>query len=138
MNVAVVDGQGGGIGKSIVEKLKAARIPGVRITALGTNSTATGQMLRAGADEGATGENAIVVTAARSDVIVGVIAVLAANSMLGELTPAMARAIGESQAYKVLLPVNRCHICVVSSKEANLSESIDDAVRAVADFCQGK
>lgn len=136
MNVAVVDGQGGGIGKAIVEKLKAARIPDVWITALGTNSTATGQMLRAGADEGATGENAIVVSAARADVIVGVIAVLAANSMLGELTPAMARAIGESQAYKVLLPVNRCHICVVSAKVANLSESIDHAVRAVEDYCK--
>lgn len=135
MRVAVVDGQGGGIGKSIVEKIKAAEIPDLEILALGTNATATGQMLRAGAHEGATGENAIVHNIKEVDIVVGVIAVLAANSMLGELTPKMVEAIGGSKAYKILLPINRCGIHVVGVKDANLSSLIEDTVLAIREHC---
>jgi len=104
MRIAVVDGQGGGIGKAIVEKLRK-ELPGdVEIIALGTNSAATVLMLKAGANEGATGENAIVYNADKVDVIMGVIGIIAANSMMGELTPLMARAIAESPAKKVLIP----------------------------------
>ncbi len=138
MRIAVVDGQGGGIGKAIVERIKAAHLDRVEVLALGTNATATGQMLRAGADEGATGENAIVRNMAEVDVVIGVIAVLAANSMLGELTPAMAEAIGESKAHKILLPINRCGIHVVGVKEMNLSALIDDAVLAISDYCSNR
>ena len=92
MRIAVVDGQGGGIGRAIVDKLKTA-LPEVEVIALGTNSAATGQMLRAGADEGATGENAIVHNMKFVDIVVGVIAIINANSMMGELTPRMAQAI---------------------------------------------
>ena len=92
MRIAVIDGQGGGIGKAIVEKLRKEMQEGIDIVALGTNSTATSIMIKAGANEGATGENAIVYNAPRVDVIVGAIGIIAANSMLGELTPAMARA----------------------------------------------
>lgn len=130
MVIAVVDGQGGGIGKAIVEKVKAA-MPQLRVIALGTNSAATGQMLRAGADEGATGENAIIYNMQYADIVVGVIGILSANSMMGELSPAMAAAIGGSHAYKVLLPVNRCHIHVVSVEEAPLGKHIDHAVEAI-------
>lgn len=133
MRIAVVDGQGGGIGKAIVEKIKFA-LPEIEILALGTNSVATGQMLRAGADEGATGENAIVHNMKYVDIIVGVIAILNANSMMGELSPRMAEAIGESRAFKVLLPINRCNIQVVSVVEAPLGIHIDNAVQAIKEY----
>lgn len=133
MRIAVVDGQGGGIGRAIVEKIKAG-IPNVEVLALGTNSVATGQMLRSGADEGATGENAIVHNMNYVDIVVGVIAIINANSMMGELTPKMACAIGESRAFKVLLPINRCHIHVVSVEEATLNVHIDNAVKAIKEY----
>lgn len=135
MVVAVVDGQGGGIGRAIVEKVKAA-MPQLRVIALGTNSAATGQMLRAGADEGATGENAIIYNMQYADIIVGVIGILSANSMMGELSPAMAAAIGGSGAYKVLLPVNRCHIHVVSVEQVSLGKHIDHAVEAIRAYME--
>lgn len=136
MIVAVVDGQGGGIGKSIVERLRA-ELPEVRIVALGTNAIATGQMLRAGADDGATGENAIVHNMKHVDIVVGVIGILSANAMMGELTSAMATAIGGSHTYKVLLPINRCHIHVVSVEKAPLGKHIENAVEAIKSHIKG-
>lgn len=136
MVIAVVDGQGGGIGRAIVEKIKEA-MPGIRVIGLGTNSVATGQMLRAGADDGATGENAIVHNMQQADIVVGVIGILNANSMMGELSPAMASAIGGSPAYKVLLPINRCHIHVVSVEDAPLGKHIDNAVEAIKRYING-
>lgn len=133
MNIAVVDGQGGGIGRAIVEKVKKA-FPEVNVIALGTNSAATGMMLRAGADEGATGENAIIHNMAHVDVVMGVIGILNANSMMGELTPAMAAAIGGSHTYKILLPINRCHIHVVSVMEMTLGEHIDNAMDVLREY----
>ncbi len=133
MRIAVVDGQGGGIGRAIVEKLRAA-LTNVEIVALGTNSAATGQMLRAGADDGATGENAIVHNMKSVDIVVGVIAIINANSMMGELSPKMAQAIGESRAFKVLLPINRCNIHVVSVEEVPLSVHLDNAVKTIREY----
>lgn len=135
MVIAVVDGQGGGIGRAIVEKIKAA-MPETRVIGLGTNSVATGQMLRAGADDGATGENAIVHNMQHVDLVVGVIGILNANSMMGELTPAMAAAIGGSHTYKVLLPINRCHIHVVSVEDVPLGKHIDHAVEAIKQYIE--
>lgn len=131
--IAVVDGQGGGIGKAIVDRVKKT-FPEVEVLALGTNSAATGQMLRAGADEGATGENAIVHNMQHADVVMGVIGIINANAMMGELTPAMAEAIGSSHAYKILLPINRCHIHVVSVEEQPLGVHIDNAVEALREY----
>lgn len=133
MVIAVVDGQGGGIGKAIVEKLKAA-MPQMRVIALGTNAVATGQMLRAGADDGATGENAIIHNMQHVDIVVGVIGILNANSMMGELSPAMAAAIGGSHTYKVLLPINRCHIHVVSVEDVPLGKHIENAIEAIEEY----
>lgn len=133
MNIAVVDGQGGGIGKAITEKVKKA-FPEFNVIALGTNAVATGQMLRAGADEGATGENAIIHNMNHVDVVIGVIGILNANAMMGELTPGMAAAIGGSHTYKILLPVNRCHIHVVSVEDMPLGDHIDNAVKALAEY----
>ncbi|MDO5491923.1 MAG: DUF3842 family protein [Bacillota bacterium] len=133
MRVAVVDGQGGGIGRAIVERIRK-EFPDITITALGTNSTATGQMVRAGADEGATGENAIIHNMQHVDVVMGVIGILNANAMLGELSPAMATAIGGSHTYKILLPINRCHIHVVSVRDIPLSVHLDNAVEALREY----
>lgn len=129
--IAVIDGQGGGVGKALVEKLRQTFGREVYIVALGTNSSATSPMLKAGADAGATGENAIVVNAGRVDVIMGALGILAADAMLGEITPAMARAVGQSEADKILVPINKCSLSVVGVKNLSFGEYMDEAVAAV-------
>lgn len=131
MRIAVIDGQGGGIGKAIVEKIRNEFGDAVEIIALGTNALATSAMLKNGADEGATGENAIVFNADKVDIITGAIGIIAANAMLGELTPAMARAIGESPAKKVLIPMNRCNIQIAGVTGTTLLQYIEDAVQLI-------
>jgi NAD(P)-dependent dehydrogenase (short-subunit alcohol dehydrogenase family) len=131
MRIAVVDGQGGGIGKAIVEKFRQVFGEGIQIVALGTNSLATSLMLKAGANEGATGENAIVYNAPKVDIILGPIGIICANSLLGELTPLMARAIAESCAKKVLIPLNRCNVTVAGTQNKPLPHYIDDAIEIV-------
>lgn len=138
MRIAVVDGQGGGIGKAVVEKLRANLGNGIDILALGTNPLATALMLKAGAQEGASGENAIVFNASRVDIIVGSVGIIAANAMLGELSPAMAKAIAESNAKKVLIPLNRCSILVAGTKNEPLPNYIEDAVRIIKDIIENK
>ena len=113
IKLAIVDGQGGGIGKVITEKLRNEFGEEFEIFAFGTNALATSAMLRAGANEGATGENAIVQNMPEMDIIVGTLGVVLAHSMLGELTPPMAEAIAKSKARKVLLPINRCGIDII-------------------------
>lgn len=127
MRIAVVDGQGGGMGKTLVEKIRQLLGNEVEIVALGTNALATAAMLKAGADEGATGENAIVVNAPKVDYIVGSVGILSANSMLGELTPRMAAAIAESPAQKVLIPLNRCGLFIVGTRDEPLIKYIEEA-----------
>lgn len=132
MRIAVIDGQGGGIGKSIVEKLRKELMEDIEIVALGTNSLATSFMMKAGANEGATGENAIVYNSSKVHIIIGAIGIIAANSMLGELTPTMAKAIAESPAKKVLLPLNLCNIEVVGvDKSEPLPHLIDKVVQSI-------
>lgn len=132
MRIAVIDGQGGGFGKSIVEKLRKELPEDTEIIALGTNALATSFMLKAGANEGATGENAIMHNVSRVDVIIGTIGIIVANSMLGELTPLMANAIADSPVKKVLLPLNRCNIEIVGvDKRQPMPHLIDSAVQIV-------
>lgn len=128
MRVAVIDGQGGGIGKALVEKIKGRYPSGVTVLALGTNSVATSVMMKGGADEGASGENAIIVNAAKVDVIVGSVGIVSANAMLGELTPAMAAAIGASSAKKILIPLNRCNLYVTGTGGLGITAHLDEVV----------
>ncbi|SCP97515.1 DUF3842 family protein [Anaerobium acetethylicum] len=134
--ISVIDGQGGGIGRSIVGKLRK-QIPkdsGVVICALGTNSTATNNMIKSGADIGATGQNAIVRTTKQSDIILGPMAIVAANSMLGELTPAMAFAVSSCDAQKILIPMNRCGITIAADLEGTVDTYIDYGINLVMEY----
>jgi len=129
MRVAVVDGQGGGIGRAIVEKLRDFFGSDIEILTLGTNAMAASVMMKAGADECASGENAVIVNAFKVDVIIGSVAIISANSMLGELSPLMAKAISESEAKKILIPLNRCGIFVAGAGSVPLPHYIDDVIK---------
>ena len=117
MKIAVIDGMGGGIGSQAVERLKSLNSNDIEIIALGTNSQATSNMLRSGAHQGATGENAISWMCQKVDVIIGPLAIIAANSMMGEISPKMSEAIASSPARKLLLPVSKCNIDVVGLED---------------------
>ena len=132
MQIVVIDGQGGGIGRAEVAALKQAR-PGLRLLALGTNATATAAMLRAGADQGATGESAIRYQCKTADVITGVIGILHSNALLGEISPAIAAAVSGSEAQKILIPLDRCGLHVVGVTKRPMEELIVEAAQAVAD-----
>ena len=130
MKITIIDGQGGRIGKTIIEQLKATHKE-LELYAIGTNSIATSAMLKAGADYGATGENAVLVNAADSDIIIGPIGIVFANALLGEITPAIATSVGSSKAYKILIPVNRCNHFVAGCSETSMSEYIRMAVEKI-------
>lgn len=125
MKIAVIDGQGGGIGKHITAKIRKHLGREIEIIALGTNSIATSMMLKAGANEGATGESAIVYTVDQVDVITGSLSILVAHSMLGELTPSIATAVSRSKALKMLLPIGKNKVEIVGVQKEPLPHLID-------------
>ena len=127
MNILVMDAQGGGIGKQVVTAVRT-RFPDVTITAVGTNAAATTAMLRAGADEGATGENAAVVCCRRADVIIGPVGIVIADAMLGEVTPRMAVAVGQSAAKRILIPVNHCTNSFAGVADLSVGRLVDSVV----------
>ena len=127
MNILVIDAQGGGIGKQSVSALKK-RYPEQYITAVGTNSLATSAMLKAGADVAATGENPVIVCSRKADVIIGPVGIVIADALLGEITAAMAVAVGQSGAKKLLLPVNLCNNIVVGTQSLPMAKLIGEAV----------
>jgi len=128
--IVVIDGQGGKIGSLLVGRLKQGKGQ-YEIYAIGTNSIATSAMMKAGADYGATGENPVIVNSRDADIIVGPVGIIAADSFLGEITPAMAVAIGQSGAQKVLLPVNRCNNYIVGIRDLPVSDLIETAISHV-------
>ena len=130
MKILVIDAQGGGIGKQLIAAIKQ-NIAEAEITAVGANSAATSAMLKAGADYGATGENAVVVGCRRADVIVGPIGIVIADALFGEITPRMAKAVGQSPAKKVLIPINHCDNIVVGVADLSISALIQEAVKAI-------
>ena len=137
MKIMVMDGQGGRMGKSVVEQIRA-RFPEDEILAIGTNSIATAAMLKAGADAGATGENPAIVGCRTADIIIGPMGIVIADSLLGEITPKMAVAIGQSEAKKVLIPVNRCQHFVVGCEELPLGEYVKLVVEEVKKIKAGE
>ncbi len=127
MNILIIDAQGGGIGKQVIAAIKQNLSDAV-ITAVGTNTAATSVMLKAGADYCATGENAVIVGARKADVIIGPIGIIVADSMFGEITPAMAKAIGQSSAKRILIPVSHCDNIVVGIKNLSMKELIEEVL----------
>ena len=137
MMILVVDGQGGGLGRLLVSELKGA-FPQAEIAAVGTNSTAANAMMKAGADFAATGENAVVVNCRHADIIVGAVGIVIADSMWGEITPRMAQAVGQSDARRVLIPINLCSNLVVGVSEMSMSKLVQVAVDTVRRLTEEK
>ncbi|MBO7676186.1 MAG: DUF3842 family protein [Erysipelotrichaceae bacterium] len=133
MKIIVIDGQGGNIGKQLVKSIRES-FPDVYIRAIGTNSAATSNMLKGGADEGATGENAVVVGARAADLIVGPIGIIVPDALLGEVTPLMAKAVGEAKAQKVLIPLNRCDVLIAGIDNKPTGELLQDALEKIHSF----
>lgn len=131
MNILVIDGQGGRLGSQLVQAA-VARFPQARICAVGTNAMATAAMIKAGAHQAATGENPAIVACRTADVIVGPIGIVIADALYGEVTPAMAVAVGQSRAARVLIPINKCDNQVAGVADQPLAALVDDALRRVA------
>jgi len=129
--IMVMDGQGGGIGRAIIRKLRDAFGEDMQILALGTNSLATSQMMKAGANRGATGENAIVRTAIEADIIIGPLGIIIANAMMGEVTPDMSKAIGSSKALKVLIPLTQERVEIMGLSGEPLPHLIDKVIEII-------
>lgn len=128
MNVLVIDAQGGGVGKQVITSLRK-ELSNIIITAVGTNSLATSAMLKAGADYAATGENAIIVGCKKADFIIGPIGIVIADSLLGEITPSMAVAIGQSNAKRILIPINHCSNHIVGVPDLSIKTLIDAVIK---------
>ena len=127
MNILVIDGQGCQLGGQIVKSI-LANYKDTTVTAVGTNATATATMLKAGAHQAATGENPVIVACKKADIIIGPIGIVIADAMLGEITPAMAVAVGQADAKRILLPVNKCDNLIAGVADLNMSTLITDVI----------
>ena len=134
MNILVIDAQGGGLGKQIVSAIKKT-YPDIIITAVGTNSVAASNMLKAGADHAATGENAIIVGSRKADIIIGPIGIVIADSMYGEVTPKMAAAVGQSNAKRLLIPTNQCDNIVLGISNVSIGNIISSILEYLKTEC---
>ncbi len=133
MNILIIDGQGGGIGRQLILEIKS-KFPDSIVNAVGTNSTASAAMLKAGADNAATGENALIVGCRRADIIIGPIGIVIADSLLGEITPAMAVAVGQSRAKRIIIPVNHCDNIVVGITDLSVGQMVQYVIDQLRDI----
>ena len=134
MKLMVMDGQGGGIGATVIKGLRHSIGADLEILALGTNSIATSRMMKAGANRGGTGENAIICTSAVVDLIIGPLGILVANAMMGEVTPKMASAVSSSRAKKVLIPLTQEKIKIVGVSDEPLPHLVNQIIKTVREI----
>ena len=137
MNIVIIDGQGGQLGAQLVKEI-TAKFRDITVTAIGTNSVATATMLKAGAQNAATGENPVVVACRKADVILGPIGIVVADSLLGEVTEKMARAVGRADAVRILIPMNRCDNLVAGVPNLNTATLITDAIAKLRSIIDDK
>lgn len=133
MEILIIDAQGGGIGKQLIIEINK-NFKNANITAVGTNSVATTNMLKAGATNAATGENAVVVGCRKADIIIGPVGIVIADSMYGEITPKMAIAVGQSDAKKLLIPMNHCNNIIVGVENKRMNEFISETIEELKSY----
>ena len=136
MNILIMDGQGGRLGSQLVESVRR-RYPAVQVMAVGTNAMAAAAMKKAGAHQAASGENPTLVACRRADIIIGPIGIVIADALFGEVTPRMAAAVGQADATRILIPVNRCENLVAGVPDLNLGVLVEDVLRKLDTLCQG-
>ena len=132
MKILIIDAQGGGMGRQLVASVKK-EFSQAEITAVGTNSIATSNMLKSGADHAATGENAVIVGCRKADVIIGPVGIAIADSMYGEITPVMAAAVGQSDAKKLLIPMNQCNNVIVGIENVSMGSMVEAVIEQLKD-----
>ena len=130
MNILIIDGQGGQLGGQLIKSLKM-NFNNVKVMAVGTNATATATMLKAGADQAATGENPVIVMCRKADIIIGPIGIVIADALFGEITPQMAVAVGQADAVRILLPINKCDNLVAGIPDISTATILDDVILKV-------
>ncbi|GBE03521.1 MAG TPA: DUF3842 family protein [Nitrospirae bacterium] len=134
IKIAVIDGQGGGIGSLVVKRLREEFGESIEITALGTNAVATTAMMTSGADKGASGENAIAWNASVVDIITGPVSIMLPNAMLGEVTPSIAEALSSSHAKKILLPLNQEQVEIVGISKEPLPHLVEELIQNIREL----
>lgn len=139
MNILIIDGQSGRMGSQLIEGLrKAGLAPEHGITAVGTNALATSAMLKAGADQAATGENPVLVQCRKADIIAGPLGIVLADALFGEITPRMAAAVGQSDAQRVLLPVSQCRTAIPGTTNKTRAQLTEEAIKMILQLCETK
>ena len=133
MHILLIDGQGGKIGRELTESI-LERYPDVELTVVGTNTIATSNMIKGGAKNAATGENAVVVGCRTADIIVGPVGIVIADSLLGEITPSMALAVAQSPATKILIPMTKCNNLIAGIRSQSVSSLIEDVLVKIAEL----
>ena len=137
MNILIIDGQGGQLGAQVIKAI-ISNFEEMNLTAVGTNAIATTAMLKAGAKNAATGENPVVVACRKADVIIGPVGVVIADSLMGEITPKMAVAIGQADAVRILIPINKCDNLIAGVPNLNAASLIEDVISKLRSIAEGR